>query len=127
MTIKSTFAANTVHRMRDGLLQVVTFHESSRIDVVFIESGYRTTARSQHLLNGEVKDHFKLNKKELIRQRALHNKVRPRFVVITPEGEEKLFNNTTQIANEFDISRGTVYNILRGDYGTRTNIKIHSL
>ena len=127
MSTKTTYAQNTVHRVKDGLLEVTEYHDSTRIDVRFIESGFRTTARAQHIANGEVKDHTLPTKKELIKQRAEKNRTRPRFLVTTSEGKELLFNNTAQIAEMYNVSRATIYNIMRGDFGTRINIQVQAL
>ncbi len=57
MRIPEDMTSGTVHETNSfGKLEVIEYRNNLNVDVCFIESGYKTTARAFHIRNGNVKD-----------------------------------------------------------------------
>lgn len=119
MSYIDTLTVGSTHAMRDGLLTITHYVNSQEVHVEFVDTGFETVARAQHIMTGSVKDRSIKPKRVRIQEQKARAKKGTFYAVIDNNGYTSLYKSVKEVAEAFSIKSSSIYSHLRGETDSR--------
>ncbi|MGL5583760.1 MAG: hypothetical protein ACRDCE_22835 [Cetobacterium sp.] len=105
--------------MKDGDLTITKYITSQEVHVEFVDTGYETVARAQHIVAGSVKDRSIKPKRVRIQERKARARKGTFYAVICNDGYTSIFKSVREVAETYGIKPSSIYSHLRGETDSR--------